>query len=86
MLLGQSITLSAATLIARGQNENHKVYLRTEDTGITIGGSAAGCDFPLKETDPQPFEVCLQPGEELYADGTGDIFILETGLSSTPDL
>lgn len=90
MLLATTVTLSEPTLIAVGQGNSeteHEVYIKvaTGVTDVVIGGQSDACEFPLAATDP-PFCVELQYQEELWADGTGDITILEYHLSKTPDL
>lgn len=83
MISGRTVTLSGSpVLITTGLNENHLLHIRTEDTGITVAGTAAAAPtgFPLSDSDPQPFTIELLPGETIYADGTGDLYVLETGI------
>lgn len=77
-----TVTLSEPTLLARGLNEHHKVRLQAA-VDITVGGTDSDCTYPVTlwdETNITEFCVKLHYGEELWADGTGDVDILETGI------
>ncbi len=80
-LVSRTFTLAGTpTLIAVGQP--HCVLLTTLDTGITVGGTEDECTFPVYETNAAPTEITLAwEKEELWADGTGDLEVLEVGLS-----
>ena len=89
MILATSFTLSGTpTLIANGTGGPHELYLRcTAGTDVVIGGSDADCLYPVKTTDTEGTEVCIETnGEEIWADGTGTLIALEFGLSATPDV
>lgn len=79
------ITTSATLLrnpqrVAVGENVNHLVHLRTTSAGTYVGGTPEACDTPLSNTDPHPFTLELRPGEELYARGSGTLYVLEAGV------
>ena len=88
MLYSSTVTLSEPTLIAVGQGNSeteHEVHLRVAEgvSDVVIGGQSDAITFPLLDTDP-PFCISLQYKEELWADGTGALHILQEHLSSTP--
>lgn len=77
-----TVILSEPTLLARGENERHKVRLQA-NVDITVGGTDSDCTYPVMiwdKTNITEFCVTLHYGEELWADGTGDVNILETGI------
>jgi len=90
MIKSTAITLSTtAQLVCVGQNENHEVQFRASAATALLGG-VDGQAFPVGDpTVNDPTTLCPLPGEEIYAKastGTPTLYVLESGLSSTPDL
>lgn len=89
MILATSFTLAGdPVLIANGSGGPHELLLRaTAGADIVIGGSDTDCLYPVKTTDTEGTEVCIETyGEEIWADGTGTLIALEFGLSATPSV
>lgn len=88
MILATEFTLTGDPVLIAKAYPPHEVLVRcTSGTDVVIGGSDADCLYPVKTTDTEGTEVELtSQGEELWADGTGTVVILEAGLDRTPDL
>lgn len=77
------VTLAGTpVLIATGISAHHVVRLNP-DVDILVGGTSDACFYPLygsTDITSDREEFCLIPGDKLWATGTGDVPVLESGI------